>query len=310
VSVTYHPQSARDAATMRALRAELAARPPLQFGPAIRPLFAALMQETPSAEVAYVETSVGGVPGWWCTPAAAAPRTAILYLHGGAYVAGSALAFRHFAGQIAARAGVAAFVADYGLAPERPFPAAVTDTQAAYRGLVDAGFERVAVVGDSAGGGLALALLAEIRGQPGAQPVAAVTFSPWIDLTLAGASMQTRAAADPIVRREGLDDCARLYLGETDRRDPRASPLFGDLTRLPPVLVHVGEDEILLDDSRRLLDGCASVELHVWQGMWHVFPANIAVFAAADEALGDTSRFLRRHLAIHESNLIQSGVTT
>jgi monoterpene epsilon-lactone hydrolase len=298
MSLTYHPEQPRDATTMRAMRAELARHPPLTFGPAMRPIFASLMLETPTAEVTYEEAEVGGVHGWWCRPPGAAARTAILYLHGGGYVAGSAFAFRHFAGQIAVRAGTAAFVADYRLAPEQPFPGAVTDTQAAHRGLVDAGFERIAIAGDSAGGGLALTLLSLTRAQSGPRPVAAVTFSPWIDLTLTGDSMTLRATADPLLHRKELDDAARLYLGNGDRRDPLASPLFGDLADLPPLLVHVGEDEVLLDDSRRLEERCDSTELHVWQGMVHVFPASLAVLNAAREALDHVGGFLRRHLAI------------
>jgi epsilon-lactone hydrolase len=297
VSTTYHAELPRDAATMRALRAELARHPILAFGPAIRPIFAALMQETPTAAVSYEEAEVGGVRGWWCRPPDAAPRTALLYLHGGAYVAGSAFAFRHFAGQIAVRAKTAAFVADYRLAPEQPFPGAVTDAHAAYRGLVEAGFARIALAGDSAGGGLTLALLSLTRSEPEQRPVAAVTFSPWADLALTGDSMTTRAAADPLLRREALDDAAGLYVGAGDRRDPLASPLFGDLAELPPVLVHVGEDEILLDDSRRLAARSGAVELHVWQGMVHVFPASVATLQAAREALDHVGGFLQRHLA-------------
>lgn len=292
MSITYHPEQPRDARTMRPMRAELARRPPLAFGPEIRPIFAALMQETPTAEVAYEEAIVGGVRGWWCRPLAAEPRAAILYLHGGAYVAGSAFAFRHLAGQVAVRARAAAFVADYRLAPEHPFPAAVIDSQAAHQGLVDAGFERIAIAGDSAGGGLALALLS----QSATRSVAAVAFSPWADLTLSGDSMTTRAAADPLVSRAGLDDAARLYLRDDERRDPRASALLGDLAGLPPVLVHVGEDEVLLDDSRRLEAKCASVELHVWQTMVHVFPAQLASLVAARDALDHVGRFLQSHL--------------
>jgi epsilon-lactone hydrolase len=297
MSITYHPEHPRDAAAMRAMRAELARHPPPPFGPAIRPIFASLMLETPTAEVTYEEAEVGGVRGWWCRPRGAPARTAMLYLHGGAYVAGSAFAFRHFAGQIAVRAETAAFVADYRLAPEHGFPSAVTDTEAAYRGLVAAGFERIAIVGDSAGGGLALALLSLARTGSGTRPVAAVTFSPWIDLALTGDSMTTRAAADPLLRRKELDDAVRLYLGDSDRRDPLASPLFGDLTDLPPLLVHVGEDEVLLDDSRRLEELCDSAELHVWRGMVHVFPASVAILHAAREALDHVGGFLRKHLA-------------
>jgi epsilon-lactone hydrolase len=135
----------------------LALQPAADLGPGGRAAFDDPMAKTPVADgVVYEAAVVGGIPGWWCRPGDAAPETAILYLHGGAYVAGSAQAYRHFAGQIAARAEAAVFVADYGLAPERPFPAAVDDADAAYRGLALAGFSSIALVGDSAGGGLYL----------------------------------------------------------------------------------------------------------------------------------------------------------
>ena len=160
------------------------------------------MLETPTAEVTYEEAEVGGVSGWWCRPQGAAPRTAILYLHGGAYVAGSAFAFRHFAGQIAVRAETAAFVADYRLAPEQPFPGAVTDTQAAYRGLVDAGFERIAIVGDRGRWARANAAITDAHPVGYAPRRCGHILPPWIHLALTGDSMTTRATADPLVHRK------------------------------------------------------------------------------------------------------------
>ena len=134
-----------------------------------------------------------------------------------------------------------------------------------------------------------------------ASPVAACVMSPWIDLALNGDSIETRAKHDPLLSRRALEDARRLYLGQADAKDPRASPLYGDLTGLLPVLLHVGEDEILLDDARRYADLLAnsgsSAELHVWQGMAHVFPANVALLHAAREALNLAGDFLRRNLA-------------
>src|SRR5450432_4335458 len=191
---TYHCEHLLDRAAMLAIRALLAMQPAADLGPGGRAAFDELIAKTPAAkDVTYEAAVLGGVPGWWCRPGEAAPDTAILYLHGGAYVAGSAQAYRHFAGQIAARAKAPAFVADYGLAPERPFPAAVDDADAAYRGLAAAGFSKISIAGDSAGGGLALVTAARMAqaARDGAVscPVAIAVMSPWTDLALTGDSI-------------------------------------------------------------------------------------------------------------------------
>lgn len=306
MTTTYHKEYLLDRAAMLAMRAMVAVQPALEFGPEGRPGFDALMEKTPAADGVTCEAAeVGGVPGWRCRPADAVAGAAILYLHGGAYVLGSAEAYRNLAGQVAVRVRVAVFVADYGLAPERPFPSAPDDAQAAYQGLATLGFSRVGLVGDSAGGGLALALLSQMaaaaRGGLVPRPVAAAVMSPWIDLVLEGESMDARAGADPLLTRKKLDDAARLYLGGHDRRDPRASPLYGTLAGLSPVLLHVGEDEVLLDDARRYAKGMeaagSTAELHVWQGMVHVFPANLAILRSAPEALDILGGFLLQYLA-------------
>ena len=217
---------------------------------------------------------------------------------------GSAQAYRNFVGQIAARTQVDAFIPDYGLAPERPFPSAVDDGEAAYRGLAIAGASKIAVVGDSAGGGLALVtatrMTAAARDGAVPSPVAAVAMSPWTDLALTGDSMTTRATLDPLLTHAALEQARLAYLGANDPKDPRASPLYGDLAGLPPVMLHVGEDEILLADARRMADRIAAAgtaaECHVWQGMVHVFPANLALLRAAPEALDIIATFLRHNL--------------
>jgi epsilon-lactone hydrolase len=302
----FHAEHLLDRAAMLAMRAMIALQPTADLGPDGRAAFDALMERTPAAAgVAYEAATVGGVPGWWCRPADVAADAAILYLHGGAYVVGSAHAYRHFVGHIAARARTAAFVADFGLAPERPFPAAVDDAEAAYRGLAAAGFSEISIAGDSAGGGLALGLAARMaqaaRDGSVSRPVAIAVLSPWTDLALTGDSIVARAKHDPLLTREALESARHFYLGQMDAKDPRVSPLYGELTSLPPVLLHVGEDEILLDDARRYADLLAKsgspAELHVWQGMVHVFPANLAVLHAAREALDITADFLRRNLA-------------
>jgi acetyl esterase/lipase len=167
--------------------------------------------------------------------------------------------------------------------------------------LVAAGMSRIAIVGDSAGGGLALVTAMRMTSAALAgsvpKPAAAVAISPWTDLALTGDSMATRAGHDPLLTRDTLEQARIAYLGATDPKEPGASPLYGDLAGLPPVMLHVGGDEILLDDARRMADRIvaagSTAELHVWQGMLHVFPANLALLKAAAEALDIVATFLR-----------------
>ena len=299
---TYHNEHLRDRAAMLLMRTVLAVQPKLQFGPASRPEFDDLMEKTPEAEgVTYEAAEVGAVKGWWCTPEHPLPGSAIVYFHGGAYVLGSATAYRNFVGQIAARAKTAVFVVDYSLAPEQVFPAAVNDAKAVYLGLASSGFSRLVIAGDSAGGGLALSLLllttaAALKGES-PKALAAVVISPWTDLALTGDTIADRAGADPLLTPEALEEAAQLYLDHHDRRDPQASPLYGNMSGLPPVLFHVGEDEILLDDSRRFanqIEAAGGVaELHTWEGMTHVFASNVAL-QSAKEALDNVGEFVQR----------------
>lgn len=183
--------------------------------------------------------------GWWCRPDDAVAGAAILYFHGGAYVVGSARAYQHFVGQLAARAKVAAFVPEYSLAPEHPFPAAVDEAHACYRGLVEKRFGKIALAGDSAGGGLSLVLLsllvAKARDVSALRPAGAAVISPWTDLALSGISMETRAEADPLLTRESLASTARLYLGAGTIRATRLRRLcmviWPDCRRLECTLV-------------------------------------------------------------------------
>ena len=301
----YHDEHLRDRAAMLAIRAMIALQPSADLSPIGRSAFDELMAKTPAAEsIAYESAVVGNVPGWWCRPPESVPNTAILYLHGGAYVVGSAQAYRNFVGQIAVRANAPIFVPEYGRAPERVFPSAVDDADAVYHALSDAGFAKLALAGDSAGGGLALVVATRMtqaaRTNAGVAPVAVVAMSPWTDLALTGESLTTRANRDPVLTRAALDGARQYYLGQADPTDHRASPLYGAVADLPPVLLHVGEDEILLDDTCRFADRLERAgtpyELHVWKGMVHVFPANLALLQASREALEGIGLFLRRHI--------------
>lgn len=286
---------------MRAMRGFLKIMPDMALIPDVRPFYDEMISQVPLADgVDYEAKELGGVPGWWCLAPDAPKDAAILYLHGGGYIVGSAKAYRHPVGQVAAAAGVSAFVPDYGLAPEKPFPAGFIDAVAAYDALVLQGVKRIAIVGDSAGGGMTLALLAYVSKQREVRPLAAVAISPWADMTISGQSMDSRAAVDPLLGRAKMQDGAALYLAGADARDPRASPLFGNLDGLPPTLIHVGEDEVLLDDAVRYAEQAeqagSNVDLHVWAGMIHVFTSSITMLEAAREASKGIGAFLARHL--------------
>lgn len=299
--ITNHPLPSEDVAPVEAMRKAAAPRKGEIFGPEARAAFnAGLAAGTPAArDVRYREDVVGGVPGWWCEPADAKPGARLLYLHGGCYVLGSAEALRNFAGQFAVRVRAMTFVPNYRLAPENPFPAALDDVAAVYQGLVEDA-EKIVVAGDSAGGGLTLALLAILAAQSDRQrqPLAAAVISPWTDLALTGASLTTRAAADPLFTKAVLAYFAALYLQGADPTDPCASPLYGPPPRaLPPIRIDVGEDEVLLDDSvryaQRMRDANLNVALHVWGGMPHVFPSALGRLSAADAAMDEIGAFLR-----------------
>jgi epsilon-lactone hydrolase len=242
----------------------------------------------------------GEIPGWWCEPADALPGAAILHLHGGWFNLGSAAAYRHLVGHIALSGRATAFVPDYRLAPEHPFPAAIEDAKATLRGLAERGIHRIAVTGDSAGGNLALSLAAA-EPATGVRPVGAAVLSPVTDLALTGSSWQTRAEAEPYFVREQVEGLVQAYLNGHDPTDPVASPLYGSFGGLPPIRVHVGDDEVLLDDSQRLVERAvaAGVDAHldVWEGMPHGFVGAIGQMEAAARALSGIGEFLSSRLA-------------
>ncbi len=221
----------------------------------------------------------------------------MLYLHGGAYCVGSPATHRAITSHLARRTSTRVFVADYRLAPEHPFPGAVEDAVDAYLALLRDGdsAQRIAIIGDSAGGGLALATALRLRtlGEP--LPAALVLFSPWVDL--GNPDRGVVPAGEVMVSPAWTAECARLYLAGCDSSDPLASPIRGDLHGLPPTLVQVGQDEWLLSDSRRLRAALATagvpVELQEYPRRWHVFQANAGVLADANRALESVARFLR-----------------
>ena len=302
--MTIHPLSPEDAPAMAAMRQAASAHKGEKLGPEARPMFDAMFAATPAAANVRVEpATVGGIAGFWLRPPNARPGARVLYLHGGGYVLGSANALINFAGQIAARVGADTFVPEYQLAPEHPFPAAIDDALAAYRGLVAEGAERIVVVGDSAGGGLTLALLSALaadKAKETVQPAGAAVMSPWTDLALTGDSFETRAEADPIFTRGVLQGFADMYVQGHDAKNPKASPLYARLRNLPPIRIDVGDDEVLLADSTRYADRARTagvqVTLSVWEGMPHVFQSSIGRFLAAEQSLDAIGDFLHQRL--------------
>lgn len=305
-----HPLSPEDSAAMTALRSAVAGRKGKLDGPAGRVPFNGIMERVAApVGVTFAADTVGGVSGWWATPTQATPTqapkvAAILHLHGGWFNLGTAQAFRNLVGHIALSAGVDAFIPDYRLAPEHPFPAAIRDAEACYRGLVERGIKKIALTGDSAGGNLALVLLSIATRQAasgGIAPVGAAVLSPVTDLALTGETFETRAEADPYFIKSQVAGLVRAYLGDTDPKNPLASPLYGNLTGLPAIRVHVGDDEVLLDDSLRYVERAVAAgvdaTLDVWMGMAHGFVTGVGTLKAATEALSAMGKFLNERLA-------------
>ena len=301
---TTHRISAEDKTAMSAMRVVVEPNKGRLQGTAARVPFDAIMERVAApAGVTYEAGTVGSVSGWWCRPEDPTSGEAILHIHGGWFNWGSAQAFRHLAGHMAARTGVAVFVPDYRLAPEHPFPAASEDVRATYFGLVESGYSKIAVVGDSAGGNLALGLLVYLSANSPSgtvAPVGAVVLSPVTDLALTGASWETRASADPYFLRSQAAELVRSYLGGHDPADPLASPLYGKLAGLPPIRVHVGDDEVLLDDSLRYVERAVAAgvdaRVDVWEGMPHGFLSGIGTLAASKQALDEIGGFLADRL--------------
>jgi acetyl esterase/lipase len=300
-----HPLSAEDQAAMAAMRAIVEPNKGKLQGIAARVPFDAIMEHVSApVGVVYEADRIGGVSGWWCRPENARPGHAIMHIHGGWFNWGSAQAFRHLAGHIAVSAGVAAFVPDYRLAPEHPFPAAAEDVRACYFGLTERGFSKIAITGDSVGGNLALELLVYLatnRASGSEALVAGVALSPVTDLALSGDSWSTRAVADPYFTQPQAAELVRSYLDGHSPEDPFASPLYADLKDLAPIRVHAGNDEVLLDDSVRLVERAVAAgvdaRLDLWEGMVHGYLGSIGSLAASTETLQLIGEFLIERFA-------------
>ncbi|AEA62059.1 alpha/beta hydrolase [Burkholderia gladioli] len=237
--------------------------------------------------------------GEWLEPVNGRATPTLLYFHGGGYYFCSPATHRPLVFALTAKAGARSFSVDYRLAPEAPFPAAHEDALAAYAALLEAGVDPATIVlgGDSAGGGLALALLVALRDRGAPLPAGAVLFSPWTDLAATGETLRSNDGADPMFAGAALGRAARLYVGDASPTDPYVSPLYADPAGLPPLLIQAGSTEVLLDDSRRFAERARAagveVDLQVWPRMPHVWQMAVPFMPEARRALDDAAAFVR-----------------
>ncbi len=264
----------------------------------------------PPRSVQIERTWVEGLQADWLTPTTtpsdASADARLLYLHGGGYICGSFASHRGLVGNLTQACGLRTLMPEYRLAPEYPFPAALEDSLRVYRHLLADGIapHRLVLGGESAGGGLVIATLLALREEGVPLPAAAFALSPWTDLAATGESLHTRARHDPWFKPEGVPVVAAHYLGDNSPTNPFISPLYGDPAGLPPLLIHVGNYEILLDDSTRLAAKARSagvdVTLRVWDGMWHVFQTLAARVPEARQSVDEVGAWVQSRLAVRE----------
>ena len=257
-----------------------------------------------AGDIALEGVDIDGMPGEWSTAPGSDASRVLLYFHGGGYCSGSILSHRRLVTEAGRAAKIRTLAIAYRLAPEHPFPAALDDAFSAWRFLRSNGIAagHIAVGGDSAGGGLTVALINRLRDAGEQVPGCAWLISPWTDLTLSGATLTTRDAVDPIIHKSYLAELADAYLpAAVDRRDPRVSPLFADLSGLPPTLIQVGACETLLEDSTRFAAAAGpanvALTLQVWPDMIHAFPMWNAHLEPGRRALAEAGQFIRGQLS-------------
>ena len=256
-----------------------------------------------ASDIELGSVDLGGIAGEWSTAPGSERSSVLLYFHGGGYCSGSLRSHRRLVSEAGRAAGMRTLAVEYRLAPEHPFPAALDDALTAWRFLRAQGIAaaHVAVGGDSAGGGLTVALINRLRAAGEEQPACAWLISPWTDLTMSGASLASKDAVDPLIHKDYLEQLAHAYLPEGfDRRDPRVSPLYAGLRGFPPALVQVGSDETLMDDSVRFVGAAGAadvaVTLEIWPHMIHAWPMWNAHLEAGRLALASAGAFMRRHI--------------
>ncbi|RYE85136.1 MAG: alpha/beta hydrolase [Hyphomicrobiales bacterium] len=250
-------------------------------------------------EARFTSETAGGVKCEWMEMPRVARDRVFLFFHGGGYNAGSPRTHRPLAANLSRATHMRLLLPDYRLAPENPFPAGVKDALLVYQWLLNQGYseDNILVGGDSAGGGLTLSMLLALRAAGARMPKAAILLAPWTDLTASSGSYQKLRKFDPIITHEGLREAGLMYAGKRDPADPLLSPLFADPTGLPPMLIHVGGDEVMLDDSRRFAERATAagvpVTYKLFDGMWHVFHTAGQAVPEARLAIEEIGGFVR-----------------
>jgi epsilon-lactone hydrolase len=253
-------------------------------------------------ELTCTPVNANEVPAEWITTPTSSGDKVILYLHGGSYNSGSIASHRSLAANIVHAAKARALIIAYRLAPEYRFPAAVEDAKVAYRWLLENQFspDHIIVAGDSCGGGLALALLISLRDEEQPLPAAAVCLSPWTNLACTGESWETNRSKDIVIDPGVLKKSAQIYLGESDPRTPFASPLYADLKGLPPLLIQVGSEELLLSDATSFAEQAQAagikVTLQVWKGMQHEWHVAANILPEGRQAIAQIGQFIQAQL--------------
>lgn len=261
-----------------------------------------LARNLPPEGVSITSVDMGGIQGSLVTPDEVKGDRTLLYIHGGGYFSGSPSAYHGIAGHLAKMLGAHVYVPDYRLAPEHLFPAALDDALAAYRWLVDrvGDARNIVFAGDSAGGAMVISVMVKARNSAIPLPAGGVAISPWANLEMTGASYTNREGIDPLATREVLALMARSALGNMLPNDPDVSPIFADVRGLPPILVQIGESEVMLSDAIRLATHLAEnrvrTSLEVWPGMFHVWPMFASVLPEGMQALESACVFLNRSL--------------
>ena len=246
------------------------------------------------------------IPAELIVPPQADARSALLYLHGGGYALGSIKSHRATAGQLAEAGNIHTLIIDYRRPPEHPFPAALYDALTAYHWLRKNGYERIIIAGDSAGGGLALSTVVSLRDAQSPMPVLVICLSPVIDVECTGETIISNAKRDPWLSVD-MKILFNYYTGVNNPRDPLISPLYADFAKFPPIVIHVGTDEILLSDSTRLAEKAQAagvdVQIKIWPGMWHIFPFFAPFVPEAAQAVAEIGDVIKHQIGMHKEAL-------
>ena len=261
--------------------------------------FKKITRYPPPRTVSCEEITLGGITSLRFTPRNPEPDSHILYLHGGGYMMGSPEIYRSPVGLISNMTNTVVTAVDYRLAPETPYPAGIEDCVTAYLALKDETGDTIAVAGDSAGGGATLATAVSLRDNHSLSPSCLYLISPWLDLTHSGESMKTKGGVDVMLAPDWIRTAADRYRGDEDASNPGISPLFADLKDLPPMLIQVGDEELLLSDSERLADLASKVgvkvEIEIAKGLWHVYPLFGGFIPEGKKSLKEAVRFINEH---------------